>query len=109
MKEDTTKAGHKLWEDGMKRLADCPNVVTKLSAFGTFIHKNDPAFIAQMVVETEAIFGADRCLYGSNFPIEKLWTDYASLFTAFQDAAQSLSEKKQTAIFNDTAARVYRL
>lgn len=109
MKEDTTKAGHKLWADGMARLADCPNVVTKLSAFGTFIHRNDPAFIAQMVADTEAIFGADRCMFGSNFPIEKLWTDYASLFTAFQDAAQSLSKKKQTAIFNDTAARVYRL
>lgn len=93
----------------MKRLADCPNVVTKLSAFGTFIHKNDPDFIAQMVTETEALFGADRCMFGSNFPIEKIWTDYASLFTAFQEAAKGLSEKKQNAIFNDTAARVYRL
>ncbi len=109
MKEDTTKVGHKIWADGMKRLADCPNVVTKLSAFGTFIHKNDPDFIAQMIIDTEALFGADRCMFGSNFPIEKIWTDYASLFTAFREGAQSLSKKKQNAIFNDTAARVYRL
>lgn len=109
MKENTSKAGHKAWTEGMMRLADCPNVVTKLSAFGTFIHKNDPAFIAKMVADTEDIFGADRCMFGSNFPIEKLWTDYASLFTAFREAAKGLSKKKQTAIFNDTADRVYRL
>ena len=109
MKEDTSKAGHKAWSEGMKRLADCPNVVTKLSAFGTFIHKNDPAFISQMVTDTEKIFGADRCMFGSNFPIEKIWTDYGTLFTSFQDAASGLSKKKQKAIFNDTAARIYRL
>ena len=109
MKEDTTKAGHKTWVDGMKRLADCPNVVTKLSAFGTFIHKNDPDFIAQMITDTEVLFGADRCMFGSNFPIEKIWTDYTSLFTAFREGAKALSKKKQNAIFNDTAARVYRL
>jgi predicted TIM-barrel fold metal-dependent hydrolase len=109
MKEDATDAGHKVWTEGMKRLADCPNVVTKLSAFGTFIHKNDPAFIAQMVTDTEKLFGSDRCMYGSNFPIEKLWTSYIQLFNAFQDATKGLSKKKQKAIFNDTAARVYRL
>ncbi|MEP3665719.1 MAG: amidohydrolase family protein, partial [Roseibium sp.] len=109
MKEDTSAAGHKIWKDGMKRLADCPNVVSKLSAFGTFIHKNDPEFIAQMVTDTEKIFGADRCMFGSNYPIEKLWTSYTELFHAFQDAASTLSKKKQSAIFNDTAARVYRL
>lgn len=109
MKEDTSDAGDKVWREGMKLLADCPNVVTKLSAFGTFIHRNDPAFIAQMVTDTEKLFGADRCMYGSNFPIEKLWTSYIELFNAFQDAAKGLSKKKQSAIFNDTAARVYRL
>lgn len=109
MKEDASDGGHLAWSQGMKRLADCPNVVTKLSAFGTFIHKNDPDFIAQMVTDTVAIFGADRCMYGSNFPIEKLWTSFTQLFNAFQEAATGLSKSEQSAIFNDTAARVYRL
>lgn len=109
MREDLSKDGTKLWKDGMKRLADCPNVVTKLSGFGTFIHRNDPAFIEEMIVTTEDIFGAERCMFGSNFPIEKLWTDYASLFRAFRDGAKGLTKKKQSAIFNDTAARIYRL
>jgi len=107
MLEDTSDAGRREWRDGMTALADCPNVVTKLSAFGTFIHRNDPDFIEDMIVSTEKIFGADRCMFGSNFPIEKLWTSYTELFNAFTMGAKSLSKNKQSAIFNDTAARVY--
>ena len=109
MLEDQIPDGWVRWREGMKRLADCANVVTKLSAFGTFIHRNDPAFIAEMLRETLAIFGADRCMFGSNFPIEKIWTSYAELFRAFQTAAADLNESQQNAIFNETASRVYRL
>ncbi|MFD0914846.1 amidohydrolase family protein [Pseudahrensia aquimaris] len=109
MLEDTSKQGRAQWETGMKRLAQCDNVVSKLSAFGTFIHKNDPDFIRDMVETTVGIFGAKRCLYGSNFPIEKLWTSYPELFDAFQQAASGLPKTQQKAIFNDTAARVYRI
>jgi predicted TIM-barrel fold metal-dependent hydrolase len=109
MLEDTSDNGWKGWRDNMRRLAECDNVVTKLSAFGTFIHRNDATFIHQMIVETEKIFGAERCMFGSNYPIEKLWTSYAELFDAFQKGASKLSKKAQKAIFNDTAARVYQL
>jgi hypothetical protein len=44
------------------------------------------------LAETVALFGADRCLWGSNFPIEKLWTDYAALLDAHRDAAAALTE-----------------
>ncbi len=44
-----------------------------------------------------------------NFPIEKLWTSYTELFNAFRSGAKALSKKKQSAIFNGTAARVYRI
>lgn len=109
MLEDTTPQGWAAWRDGMRRLAECVNVVAKLSAFGTFIHRNDAGFIRDMILETERIFGANRCLFGSNYPIEKLWTSYADLFAAFRQAASGLSQPAQQAIFHDTAARVYRL
>jgi len=109
MLEDTSERGWSAWRDGMRRLAECPNVVTKLSAFGTFIHRNDPAFIHDMVIETEQIFGANRCMFGSNFPIEKLWTSYADLLGAFRKAAAKMSKSARGALFNDTAERVYRL
>ena len=109
MLEDLSEAGRDAWRKAMKKLARHKNVVSKLSAFGTFIHRNDPAHIAWMVAETVALFGPKRCLYGSNFPIEKLWTDYAALISAFRDAAAPLSEAARKAIFHDTARRVYRL
>lgn len=106
---DTSGEGRAKWRRGMETLAAEPNVVSKLSAFGTFIHRNDPAFIRDMIETTVAIFGADRCLYGSNFPIEKLWTSYADLFAAFRAGASGLTQSQWDAIFNDTAARIYRV
>ena len=109
MPEDLSPEGRAGWRAGMERLARCPNVVSKLSAFGTFIHRNDPVHIADILRDTFAIFGADRCLFGSNFPIEKLWTDYGALLDAFLDAASELDGEARGAIFEKTAARVYRL
>lgn len=109
MPENRSPAGTTTWRDGMKRLADRPNVTTKLSAFGTFLQRNDPAFIAEIVGETVALFGADRCLFGSNFPIEKLWTTYGEVVDAHLDATKNMPEADRRNIFHDTAARVYRL
>ena len=109
MSEDLSAAGRAEWRAGLVRLAACPNVVCKLSGLGTFLHRNDPAHIAEVVAETVAIFGADRCLFGSNFPIEKLWTSYGALIGAYREAVASLSESQRGAVLADTANRVYRL
>ncbi|NWG24748.1 MAG: amidohydrolase family protein [Pseudorhodoplanes sp.] len=109
MLEDLSPAGREAWREGMRMLARRPNVCSKLSALGTFIHRNDADHIASVVRETVSIFGADRCLYGSNFPIEKLWTTYPELIAAYRKAAATLSARDQQAIFRDTAMRVYRL
>jgi predicted TIM-barrel fold metal-dependent hydrolase len=90
-------------------LAKCPNIVAKLSGLGTFIHRNDPVHIADVLTDTVAIFGAERCLFGSNFPIEKLWTSYRELVDAHCAAAAGLRADQRAAIFRTTAARVYRL
>jgi predicted TIM-barrel fold metal-dependent hydrolase len=109
MLEDLSDAGRGRWRTGMQLLASHPNIVSKLSALGTFIHKNDPNHIAGVVKETVAIFGADRCLFGSNFPVEKLWTSYPDLIAAFRNAIEPLGEKVAQAAFHDTATKIYRL
>lgn len=109
MPEDRTPTGRKLWREGMRRLADAPNVSTKLSAFGTFLHRVDRTYIAEVVHETIAIFGADRCLWGSNFPIEKLWASYRDVFDAMMAALAPLSDRDRAGILHDNAARIYRL
>jgi predicted TIM-barrel fold metal-dependent hydrolase len=109
MLEDLSAPGRDAWRAGMAALAACPNVVAKLSGFGTFIHRNDAAHIAWLVRETLALFGPGRCLWGSNFPIEKLWTRYAPLVDAHRRAAEDLAETARCAVFFDNACRVYRL
>jgi predicted TIM-barrel fold metal-dependent hydrolase len=108
MLEDLSQ-GRAAWRAGMARLALCPNVVSKLSGLGTFIHRNDGAHIADVLDDTVAIFSAERCLFGSNFPIEKLWTSYRDLVDAYRTAAARLRPEQRDAIFATTATRVYRL
>jgi predicted TIM-barrel fold metal-dependent hydrolase len=109
MPEDLTAAGRSAWRDGMRRLADQPNIVNKLSGLGTFIHTNDPTHVADIVGETIAMFGPRRCLFGSNFPIEKLWASYEDLVATFRKAVAGFPEDAQRAMLADTAATVYRL
>jgi predicted TIM-barrel fold metal-dependent hydrolase len=109
MLEDLSPAGRAEWRAGIVRLAACPNVTTKLSALGTFLHRNDPAHVADVVRETVGVFGPGRCLFGSNFPIEKLWTPYPELLSAHREAVAPFAPKEQQAILHDTAMRVYRI
>ncbi|MEH2531963.1 putative TIM-barrel fold metal-dependent hydrolase [Bradyrhizobium sp. AZCC 1588] len=109
MLEDLSPQGRSAWRTGMTRLAACPNVFSKLSGLGTFIHRNDPSHISDVLTETVAIFGAERCLFGSNFPIEKLWTSYRVLIDAYLAATAALAADQRDAILRTTATRVYRL
>lgn len=109
MLEDTSDTGRRNWQQAMALLAAEPNMLAKLSGFGTFQHRLDPDLISWITEQTLNAFGAGRCLWGSNFPIEKLWTNYAALLDAHQHAVRDLSSVQQAAVFHETAARVYRL
>ena len=109
MPEDLRPAGWAAWRAGLTRLAAVPSVFVKLSGLGTFIRRLDAAHVERTVRDTVALFGPERCLWGSNFPIEKLWTDYASLIDVYRRALAHLSEADRAAIFSETARRLYRL
>jgi len=109
MPEDMSPRGWQLWREGMMALAQCPNVNVKLSGLGTFVHACRADVMDPIISETVAMFGAHRCCYGSNFPIERLWTDYGTLYKTFRNAIAHLSEAEQAAILHDTAARLYRI
>jgi predicted TIM-barrel fold metal-dependent hydrolase len=107
MLEDLSDAGRAAWHAGMRKLADCPNVYVKLSALGTFVHRATLADIQPIVTDTVTAFGAERCLWGSNFPIEKIWTDYATVVSNICTAIAHLTAAEQRHILFDTAARLY--
>lgn len=102
-------ASIEVWRCGMETLSKCPNLVIKFTGLGTFDHKSSPEIMAPMIPVSLQLFGAKRCMYGSNFPIEKLWTTYAIYFDNVVKAVGEVSDADRHEIFYGTAARAYRL
>lgn len=62
--------------------------------------------IVQYAIET---FGVDRCMFGSNFPVDKMNTTYENLFNVYKECVSHLSPDEQRKVFYENAIRVYRL
>jgi predicted TIM-barrel fold metal-dependent hydrolase len=90
------------WSEALAQLAPHPNLAVKLSGQGTFVHRVDRELIGLVARTTLDLFGADRCMFGSNFPIESLWTDLTTLVDAWREVLP------QEAL-EHTARRIYRL
>lgn len=109
MPEDSSASGMAIWLEGMKHLAEQPNIHCKFSGLGTFIHENSPSFIDDITGQCLELFGAERCVYGSNYPIEKIWTPYSDIIQAFRKNLGGLSTQDQGLIFYDNAKKLYKL
>ena len=111
-----------LWQRSIRDLATCPNVYVKLGGLGMKIcgfdlHKRprppssqELADLWRPYVQTciEA-FGADRCMFESNFPVDKVSCSYPVLWNAFKRLAAGASAQEKAALFRGTAMRFYRL
>jgi L-fuconolactonase len=96
------------WKAGLRHFSGKPNFYAKLSGLGTFAHRNDPDIIAYVVDEMVGIFGSAHLMFGSNFPIEKLWTNHALLMGAYRSAVGLHGPQATADIFWKTAQSVYR-
>jgi len=110
------------WEKSIRDLADCPNVFIKLGGLGMRINgfcfeeaSAPPASDALVVawkpyIETciEA-FGADRCMFESNFPVDKGSYSYPVFWNACKKLASGASASEKTALFSGTASRFYKI
>ena len=97
------------WREGLALLARRPNVALKLSGQGTFVHRLDERLIALVASTALELFGSGRCMFGSNFPIESLWTDYSSLVRAWTRVLADHDEATRRAVLGETARRIYSL
>lgn len=103
--EDTLRG----WRAAMSRLADCPNVVVKLSGLGV---AGQPWTVEQQQPVVHALiadFGVRRCLFASNFPVDGLVVGLADLWSGFKALTQSLPPNDRLALFCDNAVEVYAL
>jgi predicted TIM-barrel fold metal-dependent hydrolase len=101
------------WRDGMAAIAQADNVVCKVSGLGMGDHMAGRQWTAETIrpyvegcLET---FGIERCFFGSNWPVDSLFGDYATMLAAYQTLTADLSESERTAFFVTNATRTYRL
>lgn len=97
------------WRAGMRELAACPNIVVKLTGQGTFVHRVDRELLRFVADEVLGAFGSTRAMFGTNLPVEKLWTSCAELTDAWRHALRDRTGDEQADVFSRTARRVYGL
>ncbi len=109
------------WKGAVAELAQCENVVAKLGGLvmainGFGFHKRErPATSVELVEATRDYhlhmidcFGVDRCMFESNFPVDRVSCSYNVLWNSFKRLAAGFSASDKAALFHDTAVRVYR-
>lgn len=104
-----TPAENAAWRVGLQALAGLPQVTIKISGLGMFDHDWTPERIAPVVLEIIDIFGAERCLFASNFPVDGLHATYAEIWAAFETITLDLPRADRMALFHDNAVRLYQL
>lgn len=97
------------WRHGMRQLAARPNVAVKISGLGMFDRNWTTASIRPFVEETIELFGVDRCMFASNFPVDKLMSDYNAIWNAYREITAPYSADERAKLFHDNAVRLYRL
>ena len=98
-----------LWRENMSRLAAQRNVAVKISGLGMLDHRWTVESLGGIVMDTIEIFGPDRCMFASNFPVDSLYSSYETLYEAFKTIVSGLSPDVQQKLFFDNACRIYRL
>ncbi len=106
---DQSPDGIRDWRRGLKALARLPNTYCKISGFGMFDARWSVASIRPVVETCIELFGAERCMFGSNFPVEKLVSDYRRLWDAYEEITQGLSVTERENVFFGAASDFYRL
>lgn len=110
------------WKKDITDLAVCENVVAKLGGINMDVngfgwHERERPPTSQELMEatrpyyehTIEQFGVDRCMFESNFPVDKLTCSYNVLWNSFKRLTATYSSDEKAKLYHDTAARVYRL
>ena len=106
---DRSAKGLAAWRRAMGELARAPNVMVKISGLGQVgvawtVEDNGP-----IVLDTIALFGVDRCMFASNFPVDGLVADFDTIFEGFMSIVEHLPLADREKLFRDNARRIYRI
>ena len=97
------------WKQGLRLLGSLPNVSVKISALTAYDPNPTPESLAEVVLHCLDCFRVERSMFGSDFPVGRLWTSFDAIFDGFKAIVHDLSEAERFALFCDNARRIYRL
>ena len=105
----TSREHFAAWASEMAELAAVPNVYCKLSGLEMVVHGNDLDAFRRFFDEALRLFGAARCMFGSNLPIDLSYGSGAELLAIFEAIAGTHSQHDAEHLYVRTAERAYRL
>jgi predicted TIM-barrel fold metal-dependent hydrolase len=97
------------WRRGMAELSKAPNVAVKISGLGMTDHHWTVESVRPYVLGAIELFGPERSMFASNFPVDKLYSSYSTLYSAFDELTSSFSRPEREQLFSKSAERIYRL
>lgn len=107
---DTPDPGHRaVWRAGLESLAAFPNVHCKISGLAMTLQTVEVPALRPYVETCIEVFGVDRCLFGSNFPVDGLFGTYAGLLGSYTEITRGLAEGDVHKLFVSNAERLYRI
>jgi predicted TIM-barrel fold metal-dependent hydrolase len=109
MLADRSPAAIDQWRSAITAMAEFPNLHVKISGPGMFTHGVTLAQARQWIRDVIQIFGIERTIYGSNFPLEKLHASYADFFGIYRAVLAEYPDAEQRKVLHGNAARFYRL
>lgn len=106
---DRSPEGLSGWRSAMERLAGAPNVALKISGLGVPGQRWTPQLQGPVVRDAIRIFGVERCMFASNFPVDSLIATFDEIYGGFLAITLDMVEGARRKLFHDNAARIYRL
>jgi len=99
----------KIWRTGIQALAELQNVCVKISGLGMFDRNWTVDTIRPFVLQAIEVFSVKRCMFGSNFPVDGMMSNYSRLWAGYSEITRGFSDNERYALFCSNAERVYRI
>lgn len=97
------------WKKAMAVAADCPNIAVKISGIGQQGVPWTADSNRDVVLTSIDLFGIERAMFASNFPVDSLTASFATIFGGFDAITQDFTAAERRALFRDNAIRFYRM
>lgn len=107
--EKRTEEYYSNWRSGMSKISDLENVICKISGLGMGDNSWTIQSIRPYVETCLELFGIERSLFSTNWPIDSLWSDFGTVVKAYREITKNYSTNEKDALFWGNSERIYKI